>query len=67
MTPEQERKAELTVVMFLHDKSREERRAFCKSHGIGWGEYQYLKRKYKRLTDRLDAQRLERNQPNVLQ
>jgi hypothetical protein len=57
MTPEEERKAEMTLVLMLHDKSRNVRREMCKELGVAWGEYQRLKDKYRRMTERYDLER----------
>jgi hypothetical protein len=50
MNLEEERKAEMTLVMMLHKlPSRQARRRFCESLGVEWEEYQRLKQKYSKL------------------
>ena len=57
MTPEDERKAELTLVLMLHKaQGRALKRQMCKQLGISWGEYQHLAQKYSRILARYDAQ-----------
>ena len=52
LKPDQETKAELTLIAKTFRKTRQERQAFCKSLGVPWAEYQRLCRKWSKVTER---------------
>lgn len=66
MTPEEERKAEMTLVLMMHKlPSRQLRRKALEKVGCDWEEYQHLKNKYRRLLERYDLEK--EKEKNVLQ
>jgi len=57
VTPEEERKAEMTLVLMVHKaEGRSLKRQLCRELGVSWGEYQHLAQKYSRILARYDTQ-----------
>ena len=57
LTEERARKAEMTLIAITHNRPRQERKRICAKLGIPWEEYQRLKKKYSRITDRYDKEK----------
>ncbi len=53
MNLDDDRKAEMTMLVIMEDLPNPSARLeFAKSIGLPWGEYLYLKKKYRQLLDR---------------